>query len=132
MAMWLAGQTAPLTARVLAPTWMQVFSAVQGHCTTAFYDAITVPTEFIISVVNSVKVVNMPLAWVPLLKEGKSLSILLLGFDACYSGTVLMHMLFILLLQFFILLLVYSMILFVLRIQIGIDLRTNLDKVLYC
>ena len=37
---------------------MQVFSAVQGHCTVAFYDAITGPPEFIISIVNSVKMVN--------------------------------------------------------------------------
>ena len=34
---------------------MQVFSAVQGNCTPTFYDAITGPTEFIISIVNSVK-----------------------------------------------------------------------------
>ena len=26
------------------PTWIQVFSAVQGHYTVAFYDAITGPT----------------------------------------------------------------------------------------
>ena len=40
---------------------MQVFSAVQGHCIEpAFYDAITGPTEFIISIVNSVKMVNIP------------------------------------------------------------------------
>ena len=38
---------------------MQVFSAVQGHCAAAFYDAITGPTEFIISIVNSVKIVNV-------------------------------------------------------------------------
>ena len=41
---------------------MQVLSAVQGQCTAAFYDAITGPTEFIISIVNSVKMVNMPYA----------------------------------------------------------------------
>ena len=38
---------------------MQLFSAVQGYCAAAFYGAITGPTEFIISVVNSVKIVNM-------------------------------------------------------------------------
>ena len=41
-------------------TWLQVFSAMQGHWLLAFYDAITGPTEFIISLVNSVKIVNMP------------------------------------------------------------------------
>ena len=39
-----------------SPTWMQVFSAVQGHCPAAFYDVITGQTEFI-SIVNSVKMV---------------------------------------------------------------------------
>ena len=34
------------------------------------------PTEFIISIVNSVKMVNMPLAWLPHIKEGKSFGIL--------------------------------------------------------
>ena len=40
---------------------MQVFSAVQGHCTArlSIYDGITGPTEFIISVLNSVKMFNM-------------------------------------------------------------------------
>ena len=36
---------------------MQVFSAVQ--CTAAFYDIITGPTEFIVSIFNSVKMVNI-------------------------------------------------------------------------
>ena len=43
----------------------------------AFYDAITGPTEFI-SIVNWVIIVNIPLACLPHLKEGKSLGILLL------------------------------------------------------
>ena len=38
---------------------------------TAFYDAITGPTEFIISIVNSVKMVNMPLACYPTLRREK-------------------------------------------------------------
>ena len=41
---------------------------------TAFYDAIAGPTEFIISVVNSVKMVICP--WHDTLKEGKSHGIL--------------------------------------------------------
>ena len=40
----------------------RLFSAMQGHYTATFYDAVTVPTEFIISIVNSVKIVNMPWA----------------------------------------------------------------------
>ena len=60
MAKWLAWQTAVLRGVCSSPTWMQVFSAMQGHCIVAFYDAITGPTEFIISIVNSVKMVNMP------------------------------------------------------------------------
>ena len=60
MVKWSAGQTAVLTKRVRAPhECSKVFSAVQGHCTAAFYDANTGPTEFI-SIVNSVKMVNMP------------------------------------------------------------------------
>ena len=63
MAKWLAGQTAVLTVRVRA-------SLVTPDCRfsvqykvvalLAFYDAITGPTEFIIFLVNSVKMVNMP------------------------------------------------------------------------
>ena len=75
MSKWLAGHNAALTARVRAPHEcrfsMQFFNAVQGHCTAAFYDAITGPTEFIISVVNSLKMVNIPLAWLPLLDGRK-------------------------------------------------------------
>ena len=37
----------------------------------AFYDGIAGPTEFIISVVDSVKMVDMPLAWLPFLDGGK-------------------------------------------------------------
>ena len=48
---------------------MQVFSAVQGHCTAAFYDAITGLTEFI-SIVNSVKMLNMPAGMTPIPKGG--------------------------------------------------------------
>ena len=42
------------------------------HCIalTAFYDGITGPTEFI-SVVDSVKMVDMPLVWLPCLDSGK-------------------------------------------------------------
>ena len=39
---------------------MQAFGAMQGYCTATFYDAITGLTEFIIFIVNSVKIVNMP------------------------------------------------------------------------
>ena len=63
MAKWLAGQTAVLTARVRS-------SLVTPDCRFSvqckvialpdFYDAITEPTELIISLVNSVKIVNMP------------------------------------------------------------------------
>ena len=42
-------------------TWQHVFS----------YDAIAGPTEFITSLVNSVKMVNMPYAWLPLIDGGK-------------------------------------------------------------
>ena len=38
---------------------MQVFSAGKVIAPPAFYDAITGTTEFIISIVNSVKMVNM-------------------------------------------------------------------------
>ena len=44
---------------------------MQGHWTAAFYDAVTGPTEFIISIVNSVKMVNMPQARLPHLELGK-------------------------------------------------------------
>ena len=76
MARWLAGQTAVLTARVRAPHECRFSVQCKAIALPAFYDAITGPTEFIISIVNSVKMVNMPLAWLPILKEGKSLCIL--------------------------------------------------------
>ena len=60
MVKWLAGQTAVLTARVRIPHECRFSVTVQGHCTGAFYDAITGPTEFINSIVNSVTMVNMP------------------------------------------------------------------------
>ena len=63
MAKWLPRQTAVLTARVRT-------SLVTHDCRfsvqckvialLAFYDTITGPTKFIISLVNSVKMVNMP------------------------------------------------------------------------
>ena len=84
MTKWLAWQIEVLVARVRAPHEMQVFSAVQGHCTDAFYDAITGHTKFIISIVNSLKIVKMPEAWQPLLKEGNSLGILLLLKVRCW------------------------------------------------
>ena len=62
MTKWLAGQTAVLTARVrtslLTPDCR--FSVqCKVIALLAFYDSITLPTEFI-SLVNSVKMVNMP------------------------------------------------------------------------
>ena len=78
MAKWLAGLTAVLTARVRAPHEYRFSVQCKVIAVPAFYDAIAVPTEFIISIVNSVKNVNIPLAWLPLLKEGKSICILLL------------------------------------------------------
>ena len=54
MAKWSAEQTAVLTARVRAQP------VCKDITLPAFYDAITEPTEFIISLVNSVKIVNMP------------------------------------------------------------------------
>ena len=74
---WLADQTAySVNDASSSPTWMQVFSAEPGHCTAAFNDAITGATELIISIANSIKIVNIHEAWLPLLKEGKSLGIL--------------------------------------------------------
>ena len=60
MAKWLAWQTAVLTTQVrFQHETLQNFSATfQGHSTAAFYDAITGRTEFVISIVNSVKMVN--------------------------------------------------------------------------
>ena len=52
----------------------KVFSAMQGHWTAAFYDAITWPTEYINFIVNSVKIVNMPhtlIVNIPYLEGGK-------------------------------------------------------------
>ena len=45
---------------------------------SAFYDAITGLTEFIISLVNSVNMDNVPRHDYPTLKEGKSLGVLFL------------------------------------------------------
>ena len=77
MAKWLAWQTAVLSGASSSPAWMQVFSARSLHRPTVD-DTNTGPTEFIISIVNSVKMVNRPKAWPPLVKEGKSVGILLL------------------------------------------------------
>ena len=71
MAMWLAGQAAVLKERIRAPHECRFSVQCKVIALPAFYDAITGPTEFIICIVTSVK---MP----PLLKEGKSLGILLL------------------------------------------------------
>ena len=74
MALWLAEQTAVLTAPVRASHECRF--PVQCKVIAAFYDAITGPTELIISIFNLVKMVNIPSARLPLLKEGKSLGIL--------------------------------------------------------
>ena len=80
MGKWLAGQTAVLTARVRSsPVTPDCRFLMQCKIIAllAFYDDITGPTEFIISIVNSVKMVGMPWAWpYPSLMEGKSLGIL--------------------------------------------------------
>ena len=60
MAKWLAGQTAVLTVRVRAPHDFRFSAKCKVIALPAFCDAITGPTEFIISIVNSVKMVNMP------------------------------------------------------------------------
>ena len=63
MAKWLVLQTEKLMAWIwisLFWHWLQVLSAMQGIALLAFYAAITGPTEFIISFVNLVKMVNMP------------------------------------------------------------------------
>ena len=54
LAKWLARQTAVWAARVRAPLECS-FYTLPGFC-----DAITGPTEFNISIVNSAKIVNMP------------------------------------------------------------------------
>ena len=56
----VSGTDSSVNGASSSPAWIQVFSAAQGHCTAAFYDAFTGPTEFIISIVNSVKMVNFP------------------------------------------------------------------------
>ena len=61
MAKWSAGPTAVLTARVR----FQLETLTAGfQCKVielhAFYDVITEQTEFVVSIVNSVKIVNMP------------------------------------------------------------------------
>ena len=61
-AVLLAGQTAVLTALVLAPHECRF--SVQCEVIAplhAFYEAITIQTEFIVSLVNSVKTVNIRL-----------------------------------------------------------------------
>ena len=75
MAKWLAWQIAVLNGACSRLTMNEVFQSGAGHHTAQLsINGITVPTE---SIVNSVKMVNMPLAWLPHLKEGKSLGILL-------------------------------------------------------
>ena len=54
MAKWLAGQTAVLTARVRAPHECRFSVLCQVIALPGYYDAITVPTEFI-SIVNTEK-----------------------------------------------------------------------------
>ena len=60
---WLARQTAVLTAQVRT-SLMTADCRISEQCKViallGFYDAITGPTEFIVSIVNSVKIVNMP------------------------------------------------------------------------
>ena len=63
MVKWLAGQTAVLTARVRSSlVTLDCRFSVQCKVIAllAFYDAVTGQTEFIISIVSSVKIVNMP------------------------------------------------------------------------
>ena len=77
MAKWLVGLTAVLTELVRASPDCRFSVQCKVIALPAFYDAITGPTEFIISLFNSVKMVNMPKAPVPLLGSGKSLCKLL-------------------------------------------------------
>ena len=63
MVKWLAGQTAVLKARVRASLVTPDYRfSVQCMVIIllALCDALIGPTEFIISIVNSVKIVNMP------------------------------------------------------------------------
>ena len=60
MAKWLPGQTAVLTARVRAPHECRSSVQCKVIALPALYDAITGPTDFIISIVISIKMVNMP------------------------------------------------------------------------
>ena len=76
--MWLAGQIAVVTARVRATHECRFSVKCKVIAAAAFYDSITAPTEFVISTVNSEKILNIPYAWLLLLKEVKSLVILLL------------------------------------------------------
>ena len=67
MAKWLSGQTTVLTARVNSNLTRDTSDCrflveCKVIALLAFYDAITGPTEFIISIINSVKMVDMPLA----------------------------------------------------------------------
>ena len=78
IAKWLAGQTAVLTALVRDPHECKVSVQCKAIALPAFYDVITGPTEFIIFIINLAKMVNMPYSWLPLLKDGNSLGILLL------------------------------------------------------
>ena len=58
MAKWVAGQTGVLTAGVRASHDCRYSVLCKVIALPAFYDAITGPTEFIISIVNSVKMEN--------------------------------------------------------------------------
>ena len=60
MAKWLEGQAALLTAQVRALRDCKFSVQCKVIALPAFYDAITGLTEFIISIVKSVKMVNMP------------------------------------------------------------------------
>ena len=81
VAKWLAGQTAVLTTRVrtslLTPDCRYSVQC-KVIALLAFHDAIRGPTEFIISLLNWVKMINMPY-WhdYPSLMEEKSLNIFL-------------------------------------------------------
>ena len=63
MANWLTEQTAVLTTRVRASLVIhdcRLSVLCKVIALPVFYDAITGPTEFIISLLNSVKMDNMP------------------------------------------------------------------------
>ena len=85
MAKWLAWQTA-VEVRVLWLTHECTLQCRRGLSTVVqlFMNGNTGLTEFIISMV---KMVNMPLAWLPHLKEGKNFGMLLLLFSCKNSET---------------------------------------------